>query len=149
MTEPGGDAWRQATYYPYYFASLFGRGTALQLAVKSPVYDAAVADDVPYLDISGVQDEEQGTLTFFAVNRSGDEAVDVEINLVGFGDAQVLDHQVMTHASLQAVNTLTKQTEVVPRRGTGALIDGNCVSVTLPSYSYQVLRLKLTSALGA
>jgi alpha-N-arabinofuranosidase len=149
MTEPGGDAWRQATYYPYYFASLFGRGTAMQLAVKSPVYDAAVADDVPYLDISGVHNEEQGTLTFFAVNRSGDEAADVEINLVGFGDAQLLDHQVMTHASLQAANTLTKQTEVVPRRGTGALIDANCVTVTLPSYSYHVLRLKLTSAPGA
>ena len=39
MTEPGGPAWRQTTYYPYYFASRYGRGTALQLMVASPGYD--------------------------------------------------------------------------------------------------------------
>ena len=39
MTEPGGPAWRQTTYWPFYFASLYGRGTALQLAVDSPTYD--------------------------------------------------------------------------------------------------------------
>ena len=71
MTEPKGAAWRQTIYYPYYFASVFGRGVALQLAVKSPGYDADVADNVPYLDISGVHDEAAGTLTFFAVNRHG------------------------------------------------------------------------------
>ena len=63
MTEPGGAAWRQTIYYPYYFASVYGRGVALRLAVNSPGYDADVADNVPYLDIAGVHDEEAGTLT--------------------------------------------------------------------------------------
>ena len=40
MTDPTGKAWRQTIYYPYYFASIFGRGTALNLAVSSPGYDA-------------------------------------------------------------------------------------------------------------
>ena len=40
MTEPKGAAWRQTIYYPYYFASIFGRGAALQLDVHSPGYDA-------------------------------------------------------------------------------------------------------------
>ena len=57
MTEPGGAAWRQTIYYPYYFASVYGRGVALQLTVRSPGYDADVADNVPYLDIAGVHDE--------------------------------------------------------------------------------------------
>jgi alpha-N-arabinofuranosidase len=47
MKEPGGDAWRQTIYYPYFFASQFGRGTSLRLAVDSPAYNASVADDVP------------------------------------------------------------------------------------------------------
>ena len=34
MTEPKGAAWRQTIYYPYYFASIFGRGAALQLDVQ-------------------------------------------------------------------------------------------------------------------
>ncbi len=39
MTEPGGPAWRQTIFYPYYFASVYGRGEALRLSVKSPGYD--------------------------------------------------------------------------------------------------------------
>ncbi len=31
MTEPGGPAWRQTIYYPYHFASIYGRGVALRL----------------------------------------------------------------------------------------------------------------------
>ena len=56
MTETGGPAWKQTTYYPYYFASLYGRGDALNVAVDVPTYDAKVADDVPYLDVAAVHE---------------------------------------------------------------------------------------------
>ena len=36
MTEPNGAAWRQTIYYPYYFASRYGRGVALQLPSRPP-----------------------------------------------------------------------------------------------------------------
>ena len=68
MTEPDGPGWRQTIYYPYCFASVYGRGEAL--SVKSP---SEVADNVPYLDIAGGHDEAGRTLTFFAVNRHGRE----------------------------------------------------------------------------
>ncbi len=60
---------------------MFGRGTALNLAVKCPGYDADVADNVPYIDTSGVYDEAAGTLTFFAVNWHGRDSLDAEFNL--------------------------------------------------------------------
>jgi alpha-N-arabinofuranosidase len=142
MTDPKGAAWRQTIYYPYYFASIFGRGTALQLAVNCPGYDAEVADNVPYVDISGVHDEEAGTLTFFAVNRHPTETLEVEVDLQGFGAASIIDHQVMTHANLEAVNTAENQDEVAPAKGSGTKIDGNRLSVALPPYSYQMLRLR-------
>ncbi|HEX5140116.1 MAG TPA: alpha-N-arabinofuranosidase [Dehalococcoidia bacterium] len=145
MTEPNGDAWRQTIYYPYYFASLYGRGTAIQLAVDSPGYDATVADNVPYVDISGVHNEEAGTLTFFAVNRSGTEAAEVQLRLEGFGTVQVLDHQMMVHANLQATNTMMNQEEVVPKRGSGTAVEDNRVAVSLPPYSYHMLRLEIGS----
>ena len=69
MTEPGGAAWRQTIYYPYYFASRLRPRHGAAASVKSPGYDADVGDNVPYLDISGVHDEDGKTLTFFAVNR--------------------------------------------------------------------------------
>jgi len=143
MTDPAGAAWRQTIYYPYYFASIFGRGTALNLAVKSPGYDADVADNVPYVDISGVHDEEAGILTFFAINRHATETLDVEISLQGFKGSTILDHQVMTHASLTAVNLANDQMNVAPKKGTGAKIEDGQVKAALPPYSWQMLRVKI------
>ncbi len=107
MTEPGGPAWRQTIYYPYYFASRYGRGQALQLAVRSPGYDAEVADNVPYLDIAGVHDEAGGALAFFAVNRHPEETLDISISLQGFAALNVMDHQTLSHFALEATNTLS------------------------------------------
>ena len=50
MTETGGPAWKQTTYYPFYYASLYGRGEALSVAVDVPDLRCKVADDVPYLE---------------------------------------------------------------------------------------------------
>jgi alpha-N-arabinofuranosidase len=143
MTDPKGAAWRQTIYYPYYFASVFGRGTALNLIVNSPGYDADVADNVPYVDVSGVHNEEDGTLTFFAVNRHGSESLALDVALEGFGAASVIDHQVMTHSNLEAVNTADNQNEVGPKKGTGAKVDGDRLQASLPPYSYQMIRLKV------
>ncbi len=143
MTEPGGPAWRQTIYYPYYFASVFGRGEALQLSVSSPGYDAAVADNVPYLDVAGTHDAEGRTLTFFAVNRHASESIEMEASLQGFGPARVLDHQEMTNADLQAVNTLKAQTAVAPKKASGAEVKDGVLAAKLPPYSYSMIRLAL------
>jgi alpha-N-arabinofuranosidase len=146
MTEPKGAAWRQTIFYPYYFASRFGRGHALRLSVRSPGYDSHVADNVPYLDISAVHDEAGGTLTFFAVNRNGGENLELEIGLQGFGPARVVDHQVMTSASLEDVNTLANPRAVTPKPGAGAKVADAVLSASLAPYSYQMIRLKLGQA---
>ena len=143
MTDPKGAAWRQTIYYPYYFASIFGRGTALNLAVKCPSYDADVADNVPYVDVSGVYDENEGMLTFFAINRHGTETLDVEFSLQGFEAARIVDHQVITHSILEAVNTATNQTNVAPKKGNAAKIEDGTLKTHLPPHSYQMLRLKV------
>lgn len=144
MTEPNGPAWKQTTYYPYLFASIYGRGTALNLGVNSPGYDADIADNVPYLDISGVHDKATNILTFFAVNRHASEALDLSIDLKGFGGAgRVIDHQALTHSDLRAVNGLTSQNNVAPKAGTGIVVDGANVTGKLPPYSYQMIRVQL------
>jgi alpha-L-arabinofuranosidase len=49
----------------------------------------------------------------------------------------------MTHKQLDATNTLKAQTNVAPRDGTGAKVDGTTLRVSLPPYSYQMLRVKV------
>ena len=141
MTAPGGDAWRQTIFYPYYFASRFGRGTALDLRVNVPGYDTEAAKNVGYADIAGIANDD-GTVTLFAVNRHGTEAIDTEISLHGFGALKVVDHQVMTHADLEATNTAGNPGNVVPKAGSGAAVSGDTLKVSLPPYSYQMIRLK-------
>ena len=36
MTEPNGRAWAQTTYWPFYYGSRFGRGTALRAELCVP-----------------------------------------------------------------------------------------------------------------
>lgn len=143
MTDPMGKAWRQTIYYPYFFASVFGRGTALQLAVTCPGYDAEVADNVPYVDVAGVHDADRNSLTFFAINRHTTEAIDTEISLQGFAAGSIIDHQVMTHEDLRAVNTADNQNHVAPSKGVGAVIEDGMVKLTVPPLSYQMIRVKL------
>lgn len=143
MTEPGGAAWRQTIFYPFLFASRFGRGTALQLQVACDAYDCAVAERVPYLDISGVHDAEAGTLTFFAVNRHASEAIELDLALHGFGAGSVIEHRVMTHQELTAVNDLAMPDRVVPQAGSGAAVADGRLTATLTPYSYQMIRVQV------
>ncbi|MDR3471642.1 MAG: alpha-N-arabinofuranosidase [Devosia sp.] len=140
MTTPGGEAWRQTIYYPYYFASRFGRGTALDLKLDVPGYDTSNAKDVGCADVAGVANDD-GTLTLFAISRHGSEAIDLSVSLHGFGGLKVIDHQVMMHADLEAANTAGNQGNVTPRGGSGATVDGGVLSLSLPPYSYQMIRL--------
>jgi alpha-N-arabinofuranosidase len=139
MTEPGGPAWRQTTYWPFLLTSLHGRGTALQLAVASPTYETEIAGDVPWLDIAGVRDEAAGTVTFFAVNRHPSRPLRAEIALQGFGVPRLLDHQVMAHPDLRAVNDMAEPDRIVPHRGEGVEVEGGTVRLTLPPHSWQML----------
>ena len=139
------DIWRQTTYYPYHFTSIHGRGHALHLVVKCPSYDADVADNVPYSDITGVHNKEEGTLTFFAINRHENENLEVDLDLRGFGLASIIDHQALAHASLEAVNTLANPGNVTPVKGKNAKVNDGTVQLSLAPLSYQMLRIKLAA----
>ncbi|MCB1355070.1 MAG: alpha-N-arabinofuranosidase [Maritimibacter sp.] len=143
MTAPGGAAWRQTIYYPFKFASTMGRGTALQLDVDCPTYDADIASGVKYLDLAGVHDGDAGTLTFFAVNKNGDEPLEVDLALEHFGTPKAVEHILIRHNDLEARNTEANPDNVVPRTGNGAKIGGGGLALTLPAHSYSVIRVQL------
>ncbi|MCC5975826.1 MAG: alpha-N-arabinofuranosidase [Rubellimicrobium sp.] len=141
MTDPKGGAWRQTIYWPYYFASIFGRGTALNLSVEVQGYDTEIAADVGYADISGVRADD-GTMTFFVVNRHATEAIDLGISVEGFGGVpRVIDHQVITHTDLRAVNTAENPDNVAPKAGSGAKVEDGVLHVSLPPHSWQMVRI--------
>ena len=143
MTEPGGASWRQTIYHPFQLASLNGRGTALQLDVESPGYDADIAAGVSWLDISAVHDAERGAITFFAVNRNGEEPMEVDVALERFGPPKSVEHTLIKHDDLEARNTKDNPDNVAPVKSDGAKIEGDGLKLTLPPYSYSMVRVQL------
>ena len=142
MTKTGGPAWRQTTFFPFLHASVFGRGTALLPIIKSDKYDAKDFSDVPYLDAAAVYNEEQEELTIFAVNRNLEGGLEFTGDLRGFEDYGVVEHIVLTHDDLKAVNTADNPDNVVPTTGCSAEAVSGQLSALLPKQSWNVIRLK-------
>ncbi|MNJ42313.1 Intracellular exo-alpha-(1-_5)-L-arabinofuranosidase [compost metagenome] len=141
MTENGGRAWKQTIFYPYMHASVYGRGISLQPVVESPVYDAQDYTDVPYLDSAIVYNEAEEELTIFAVNRHLEEALDLQCDVRGFEGYRVVEHIVLEHDDLKAVNTAAEEKVKPHSRGDAACQDGY-VNTRLPKASWNVIRLK-------
>jgi alpha-N-arabinofuranosidase len=143
MTETGGPAWKQSTYYPLYYASLYGRGDALNVAVNVPTYDATVADDVPYLDVAAVKNTDGKTLTFFLVNRHPKEDMAIDVGMAGFDASRIVEHVSMTHPDLRATNTAKAPNRVAPSKGKGVQLRDGALKGKLPPKSYHMIRVAI------
>ena len=104
MTRNGGGCWAQTIYYPFMHASRYGRGTALRSIVDSPVYDCSDYENVPILDAIATQDDD-GSVTVFAVNRDLTDNCMVSLDLRSFGTLRMAEHIVLHHDDVHAVNT--------------------------------------------
>ena len=60
------------------------------------------------------------------------------------GTARVVDHQIITHPDLRAVNTAVNPMNVAPKQGAGAIVEDGALKLGLPPFSYQVIRVALT-----
>ena len=140
MTRNGGGAWAQTIYWPLMQASMYGRGTALRPVVDSPVYDCRDFEAVPLLDATATLGED-GSVTIFAVNRDATDDMELTADLRGFGNLRVAEHSVLHHDDAKAFNSETAPDTVAPKAGTSGKIDAGKLSITLPSMSWNVIRL--------
>jgi alpha-N-arabinofuranosidase len=141
MTEPGGPAWRQTTFYPFADAARYGRGEVLRLAVESPTHDTAVHGTVPLLHATAVRGED-GSLTVFAVNRDTTRPLELAVDLRAFGDlTRPVTHTYLADADRHARNTLDQQDRVTPKAGPAVAPDGGVLRVALPPLSWNTIRL--------
>jgi len=154
MTETGGPAWRQTIFWPFSQWSNFERGRVLRASVDSPTYQANYYDPrgpqdlwfpvtAPYLKPGAVQREDGKTLTLFAVNRSLDEAMPIEIVAEGFGKLRLREARQLHHPDLNAVNTRDDPDQVkpVPLSGVQFEAEGR-IQATLTPASWTMLRFE-------
>lgn len=142
MTENGGPLWLQTTYYPYLHASLYGRGTVLHPLISSPKYDSKDFTDVPYLEAISVYNEELNEVTVFAVNRHLSEGLELDVDLRSFSSVNIIEHIVLEHEDIKAVNTKSNPHNVMPSQGK-AVVEGGHVKALLAKASWNVIRLRV------
>ena len=141
MTEPGGPAWRQTTFFPFAQTARHGRGQVLDVRVDSPTYGTAKYGETDLLHATAVRDPETGAVTVFAVNRSQDTALPLEVALAGLELTEVAEHQVVADADPEARNTLAEPERVVPHAAEGTELAGGALKAVLEPLSWNMIRL--------
>lgn len=138
MTVTGGKLWLQTIFYPYMYASRYGRGTALAAECRCATYSAGKWSRIPYVDCAAVYNDAAGEVTIFAVNRSMTDTVSLALEWEGFTVESVLEHKILNHDNMKAVNSVQNPENVVAH-------DGNATTdnVVLEPHSYNMLRLKV------
>ncbi|MFI2431897.1 alpha-N-arabinofuranosidase [Streptomyces sp. NPDC018693] len=140
MTEPGGPAWRQTTFFPFSQASKYGRGEVLDVRVDSPTYETKKYGEADLLHATAVRADD-GTVTVFAVNRSRTEPLPLEVALSDLDLTRVVEHSALADADPDARNTLTEPDRVTPHPVTDTALTDGRLTATLEPLSWNVIRL--------
>ena len=141
MTEPGGPAWRQTTFFPFAVTSALARGRTLELKLDGPAYDTALYGSVPLVDAVATHDPETSSTAVFLVNRSLEEEATVEIDAALLGAVEIGSIQTLHDADIHAANTLADPERVGLQANRTAHRDGGVVTVTLPPVSWTAITL--------
>lgn len=141
FTKTGGGVFEQTIFYPFMHLSNYGRGVALKPLVDSPKYDCKEFTDVPYIESIATYDEEKGEVAVFCVNKSLDESVVLDVNLMDFDGFKPYEFISMDgHGKLEENtfdNIIVKpHTNPVPK------MDEKILTAELKPFSWNVIRLK-------
>ena len=140
MTEPGGPAWRQTTFFPFAVTSELARGTSLRVNLTTPSYETSQYGEVGVVDAAATHDAETGITTIFAVNRSLTETVEFQIDVALLGSASTVSARSLHDSDIHAANTLAAPERVQLRPIESTIADGT-LTIELPPVSWAALRL--------
>jgi alpha-N-arabinofuranosidase len=141
MTEPGGDSWRQTTFFPFALTSRLAQGVALEVKLDSGRYSTEVYGEVALVDAVATHDSTTGRTAVFLVNRGQDEEATVTIDVAALGTVGVLQAETLSDADVYAKNTLDAQDRVGLTANDSATVTGGAVTITLPPVSWTALAL--------
>ena len=141
MTVPGGLVWKQTIFYPFKYASNYGRGIALKVALDCPGYACSFNGNVPYVDASLVYNDEKNELVLFAVNRSLEAETELVCDFEGFDIKGIVEQVVYENDDLKAANSAEMPEAVIPKETDTASISGGKLKLILPMASWNMVRL--------
>lgn len=139
MTRPSG-LFLQTIYYPYSWALQWAAGDVLELAVDSPVYEAAPGETVPYIDCVALHSGERGTSTMLILNRDLAGPREIAIHWPGTVPQRVLTAQVLTGNDLKAVNGFEAPRRIQPAALDKPVNGAGTTRIEMPPRAYAVIQ---------
>ncbi len=141
MTEPGGPAWRQTTFYPFSLTSALASGVVLAPDVDAPHHATARFPSVPMVDAVATVDSDRAAV--FLVNRSLAEEASVTLALPDGAPEGVARCVSLADTNLDATNSASAPLRVAPRPNrTAASPAPGTLTVTLPPASWTAFDLR-------
>ena len=115
----------------------------LRVEPTGPTYDAVSHGDVPLLDATATYDEESGAVTLFAVNRSVEEDLEVDVDLHAFPSHRIAGATMLAapDSGTGATNTADRPDAVSPSDNPRVRLETGRLAVVLPPVSWNVVRL--------
>ena len=140
MTEPGGIAWRQTTFFPFSITSRLARGESVPVPLEVGAFESARFGAVASANAVATVDEDGASV--FVVNRSLTEPAELRIDLSRLPNAaRVLESHLLADDDHYAANTLEHPERVATRPLEGARVEDGVLHVTLPPVAWAAIRL--------
>lgn len=146
FTKPNGEAIKQTIYYPFMWASVYGRGKALRYFANVPHIET-IHGQTKTLQSAATYNEQTKEISLFILNI--DQTQDQEISLVldGFGKVELKDRQELVGYELSAQNTFITPDAVVPKHRAFTDAEKQSLCVKIPALSFSLLTLKVEGEL--
>jgi alpha-N-arabinofuranosidase len=139
MTEPGGEAWRQTTFFPFSVTSRLAHGTSLNVVASGDTVDGGKHGTVPVVDSAATV--EDGRAAVFLVNRHQTESTTVTIDLAGLSVEGDVHAEGIWDDDLHAVNDLSNTSRVGLKPNETVTRDGDTITIELPPVSWTALSI--------
>ncbi|WP_102160905.1 arabinosylfuranosidase ArfA [Zhihengliuella halotolerans] len=137
MTEPGGAAWRQTTFFPFSVTSRLARGRVLRPQVTTASVTSKVHGENAVVDCVATAGDENAAVFLF--NR-GREAVDVTIDVASLGRERIDEAVTLWDEDVYAKNTKDDPERVGLKPLDATLAEGQ-LTVRLEPVSWSALNL--------
>ncbi len=134
---------KQSTYYPFLLFSKLAAGSALDIVVRSPMYQTAKFGDMPLLDVSASYDAANNTNAIFIVNRSQTESVPLELKWQDRAPKSIKAVHQVSGTDPKAANSFENPNLITAVNVAAPSIDGQSATLMLPPLSFTAVEVAL------
>jgi alpha-N-arabinofuranosidase len=141
MTEPGGGAWRQTTFFPFSVTSRLAKGVVLRPRIEVATYETAVHGTAALVHSIATWDEQTGRTAVFLVNRDLLNPITVSIDMMSLDATQIIECTSLFDPDPYAKNTSDDRERVALQTNTTGELKDGILRVTLAPISWTAVAL--------